>query len=362
MFQISNKKKKSNTVKSLTVLKNHNDKLYDEKYSTKPPKISTEQPPKIPTTTAPPLTAPPSTAPSSTVQPSTVQPSTPPPITPNQTTLIPNQTTTASTTIKRCLLIGINYIGTTHELKGSINNTANLSTFLINNKYFTPVDMITMTDMSTGVLYPTKQNIINQLNILVQLAVNNPTSIIDLFISFSGHGFQIANTNPHDPEKFDEGISPIDYIKKGNIADDYLRHQFINKLESNVNLTFLFDSPHSGSVLDLRFAYNKNTATPPFTVSSYMSSACCNVIMVSSCTATQTSVEALLPNQSNKTMYQGVMTAAFISNYIGGISYNSLLTNMRTWIAGKSYPQITQLNSGRFINTTQAFLLSSYQG
>jgi hypothetical protein len=50
--------------------------------------------------------------------------------------------------IKRALLMGLNYKGTNNSLNGCINDTENISNFLVNNDYFHKDEIIFMSDDS----------------------------------------------------------------------------------------------------------------------------------------------------------------------------------------------------------------------
>lgn len=69
---------------------------------------------------------------------------------------------------KRALLIGINYFGTSAELKGCINDVENIKQFLVTLYNFNEQDMVILTDNQTNPQnIPTKQNIIRAMQWLV---------------------------------------------------------------------------------------------------------------------------------------------------------------------------------------------------
>lgn len=85
-------------------------------------------------------------------------------------------------------MIGINYFGQEGELRGCINDTKNLSQYLIENHGYKREDMVILTDDQTNpVMQPTKQNIINAMGWLVANAQPNDA----LFLHFSG-GLSLA--------------------------------------------------------------------------------------------------------------------------------------------------------------------------
>ena len=249
--------------------------------------------------------------------------------------------------VKKALLIGINYFKTEYELSSCISDTENLKNFLIHNKYFTSEEIITMTDQMKDTLYPTKANILIQLNNLVVFATNNKDKKVLLFILYSGHG---SNMNKKDDD-VNEVWCPVDFNKAGFIGDDDIRKNIINKLPANVKIVLLSDSYHCGSVIDLKYIYkvdNKNM----YTVVGNLNPTQCDITVISSCKN----------NNNTKTQYKytGAICASFIANYKDNITYTDLITNMRKWLNENKYDQNPQLSSGKQIALNQEFLLSSY--
>lgn len=84
---------------------------------------------------------------------------------------------------RKALLIGINYFGTSTELKGCINDVRNVSNFLMERYHYKREDMVTLTDdQSNPVLQPTKANILRAMEWLVKDAQPNDS----LFFHYSG--------------------------------------------------------------------------------------------------------------------------------------------------------------------------------
>ncbi|KAI2626343.1 caspase domain-containing protein [Xylaria nigripes] len=154
---------------------------------------------------------------------------------------------------RKALLIGINYIGQPAALAGCINDTKNLSAFLIERYHYKREDMIILTDDQTNpILQPTKANIIRALEWLVRGAKPNDA----LFLHYSGHGGQTADLDGDEEDGADEVIYPVDYKQAGHIVDDQLHHIVVKPLVAGVRLTAIFDSCHSGSVLDIPYIYS----------------------------------------------------------------------------------------------------------
>ncbi|EON95689.1 putative caspase domain-containing protein [Phaeoacremonium minimum UCRPA7] len=154
---------------------------------------------------------------------------------------------------RKALLIGINYFGQDGELRGCINDARNVSSFLIERYGYKREDMVVLTDDQTNaMMQPTKQNILRAMSWLVQGAQANDS----LFLHYSGHGGQTADLDGDEQDGTDEVIYPVDFRQAGHIVDDEIHHWVVKPLQAGVRLTAIFDSCHSGSVLDLPYIYS----------------------------------------------------------------------------------------------------------
>ncbi|KAI0880308.1 caspase domain-containing protein [Annulohypoxylon maeteangense] len=154
---------------------------------------------------------------------------------------------------RKALLIGINYFGQKGELRGCINDTKNVSQFLMERYGYKREDMIILTDdQQDPILIPNKANILRAMQWLVSNARPNDA----LFLHYSGHGGQTKDEDGDEEDGYDEVIYPVDYERAGHIVDDYLHEIVIKPLQAGVRLTAIFDSCHSGSVLDLPYIYS----------------------------------------------------------------------------------------------------------
>ncbi|KUI59373.1 Metacaspase-1 [Cytospora mali] len=154
---------------------------------------------------------------------------------------------------RKALLIGINYIGTSAALRGCINDVKNVSNFLIENYHYKREDMVILTDdQANPVLQPTKQNILRAMNWLVNGAQPNDS----LFFHYSGHGGQTKDLDGDEEDGYDEVIYPVDFKQRGHIVDDEIHAILVKPLQPGVRLTSIFDSCHSGSVMDLPYLYS----------------------------------------------------------------------------------------------------------
>ncbi|KAI7976897.1 hypothetical protein EIK77_010128 [Talaromyces pinophilus] len=90
---------------------------------------------------------------------------------------------------RKALIIGINYYGSEHALKGCINDAYNIRQFLVEERGFSADqrDMVMLTDepKHEGTpFYPTGQNLVSAFKWLV--SYNNPGDSV--WLSYSGHG------------------------------------------------------------------------------------------------------------------------------------------------------------------------------
>lgn len=80
-----------------------------------------------------------------------------------------------------------------------------------------------------------------------------------LLFYFSGHGMRQRGFHGDEIDGFDETICPVDFETNGMILDNYINQTLVRPLIQGVALHAIFDSCHSGTVLDLPFVYNITT-------------------------------------------------------------------------------------------------------
>ena len=144
---------------------------------------------------------------------------------------------------KLALIMGINYTGTDNELRGCINDANKVSSLLSGWGFTCTV----MTNLSSGDLYTSKNNILSKMDTFLSGLGENDT----LIIYYSGHGSLVNDNNGDELYGKDSVIVPSDYSTKGFIIDDEIRQKLMKATQGNV-LCF-FDSCNSGSVCDLRY-------------------------------------------------------------------------------------------------------------
>ncbi|KAG2419602.1 hypothetical protein HFD88_004398 [Aspergillus terreus] len=159
----------------------------------------------------------------------------------------------ACTGRRKALLIGINYIGQPNQLRGCINDVANVSRYLNERCRYRREDMVILTDDQENPLsIPTKNNILRAMQWLVKDAQPNDS----LFIHFSGHGGRTPDLDGDEEDGYDDVIYPVDYRTAGHIVDDEMHAIMVRPLRPGVRLTAIFDSCHSGTALDLPYVYS----------------------------------------------------------------------------------------------------------
>jgi len=78
-----------------------------------------------------------------------------------------------------------------------------------------------------------------------------------LFFHYSGHGGQEEDTTQLEEDGLNETIIPHDYQQSGMINDDTIHDLLVKPLPAGVRLTAIFDSCHSGTVMDLPYYHAK---------------------------------------------------------------------------------------------------------
>lgn len=154
----------------------------------------------------------------------------------------------------RALLIGANYVGTDMPMQGCINDVHRIKQSITKCGFGdTPDSLRILTDDGTTVP-PTRDNVIEGLKWLVDGA----TSQTSLFLLFSGHGRSIPDENGDEDDGMDESILCSDGQV---ILDDDLKALVVDPLPSGCQLFAVFDSCHSGTMLDLPYVFRGNAAT-----------------------------------------------------------------------------------------------------
>ena len=258
---------------------------------------------------------------------------------------------------KKALLIGINYVGTSSQLRGCINDVLNVKNFLIQEQGFKEEEIRLMTEASDKAEnIPIKSNIVAAIKELVK--DNGPGS--KLVLHYSGHGSWTYDRNNDEEDRRDESICPLDFRRSGDIIDDELRVLLVEPLNEGAELFCLFDSCHSGTVLDLKYTYKVETKeeSTTYTINAdknYLPSRG-QVLTVSGCQDQDTSSDSYTEGK-----FQGAMTFSFLRAYeqlkkAGKIiTYKNLMKNLLIVCKQGGFEQIPQLCSGKFMDLGQEF-------
>jgi hypothetical protein len=243
---------------------------------------------------------------------------------------------------KIALVISCSYIGTSNQLSGTLRDANNMLQLLKNLGYkgYDGGPIVQMTDVSpSNSLYsPTYENILTQLkNVLTSTGPGD-----DAFIFYAGHGVQTLSNNAlTDYPDFelsgkDSAIVPIDFTiistPKGNdfgnvVADDIFNLYLRNHSRAGARIFMMFDCCHSGTMCDLKYAYNCNTSQKPEKITMDVSGnpdpkadafdkknpIKAQVITFSACQDKDVSYESVIDyDGSNASHTKGVLTSAFI--------------------------------------------------
>lgn len=234
---------------------------------------------------------------------------------------------------KKALLVGINYLNTPYALTGCIDDTTRMKNLLSSNGFN---DFKILTDLTS--IKPTKANILNEFkNIIV-----NAKSGDVLFFYYSGHGSYTYDRNGDETDGRDEMLVSSDLQA---VLDDELKSILQNHLSREITIIGMFDSCHSGTMLDLKYNYLDSNNYDKYSENNRVSECQGNVIMISGCTDSQTSAEALIENKA-----QGALTWSFIDciNKTPNCSWRELLKSMRDSLKTNGFSQIPQLSTDSF--------------
>jgi len=296
---------------------------------------------------------------------------------------------------RKALFIGINYTGTQAELRGCINDVKNVSQ-LVCQRYGFKNCLYLTDEQQDPQMKPTYNNIIEGMKWLVQGAKSGDS----LFFHYSGHGGTARDTGGDEVDGYDETILPLDYSTAGQILDDVIYDHLVKPLPQGCRLTAIFDSCHSGTVLDLPYTYqcdgkveviendvrkevfkkalgivgslisgDQNAIASSllglfdgsinFNASSTNNQQAikkrkhdADVIQFSGCRDNQTSADAKINNVATGAMSYALIT---VLSQNQNITYSQLLTQIRNIMKQKNFKQIPQLSTSHPMNMNETF-------
>jgi hypothetical protein len=243
---------------------------------------------------------------------------------------------------KRALLIGINYYGSSSELRGCHEDVSNMEKYLRSKGFKDIVILLDDRAGNTSPLSPKKDNIIRELSNLASRCKSGDLVVVH----YSGHGSQLPCVTGEEKDGKDETWCPVDfdYTKRdyGFIRDNQINDILVKGLPSGTKLRIFSDSCHSGSIGDLPLIWisgNLCKADGPVVGEK-------DVIIISGCRDEQTSADAYIARTS-----QGAMTWSLLASLagVGGVTVNtvtwpSIIEGMRKRLADGKYAQVPQLS------------------
>lgn len=228
----------------------------------------------------------------------------------------------------KALIIGINYIDTSYELAGCINDASAVYKHLLENYPITKNDIKILTDKTN--LLPTKDNI----KAAIKWLVHDADKKSRLFFHYSGHGKQKYDKEGEEIDGKDECILALD----GKIRDDKIQKWLIDTIPTGAVLTTVFDCCYSGTFLDLTQEEPRETTScckSKKQKSKYNSK---NVIYIGGCRDDQYSYE-----MREESKNRGILSYYLyrILDKIPTITYNELIIELENKIrVHKSKKQI----------------------
>ena len=163
------------------------------------------------------------------------------------------QPNTTKHNMKRALLVGINYVGTSNQLYGCINDINNIAAYLQSARGHPSGSFIVLSDVAAR--KPTRANILAAFKELLQGARAGD----ELWFHYSGHGALQRDTNGDEESRADSCICPLDFNQSGFITDDVIRSALAALVPAGARLYMILDACHSGTGCDLRHKYDDSS-------------------------------------------------------------------------------------------------------
>jgi hypothetical protein len=212
---------------------------------------------------------------------------------------------------KYALLIGINYTGTKHELKGCVNDVNLIKDMLINRFQYKESNITILLNNQAN-----RENILNKFKELFTNSKENDK----LFFSFSGHGYLIHdflhnNSTTNDDVIISFDMKTVSNKEISNIMYDYMKDE--------CSLFMLYDSCHSGGLFESLKNEKKR-----------------EISFLSGCQKKQKSLDVYFNDK-----YNGVTTyymVEILSNN-NDLSFNEFFDKMKMKLQSQRIKQIPQL-------------------
>jgi hypothetical protein len=186
--------------------------------------------------------------------------------------------------MKKALLIGIDYISSPNlSLNGCINDVITVRNMLIDAYDYDPNNIIILRD-DTADFNPTRENILEQMNLLV----SNSGNLEEIWFHYSGHGSQLRDQN----SELKEIIIPSNYNEDGVIMDSEIL-DIIKNIKCRTIM--IFDCCHSGSICNMPWSFeykDLSSSTYSRTQTNTVKIANQNIYVFSGCRDNQTSADS----------------------------------------------------------------------
>lgn len=236
---------------------------------------------------------------------------------------------------KKALLIGINYEKTSAQLNGCINDVSLIGNYLKTKQF---LDICLLTDKTEN--KPTKNNILLELEKFLSTSEQDDI----LYFHYSGHGSYIKDLNGDETDGKDETIVSKDFL---NITDDELINIIRNKLPKDRTLIAVFDSCHSGTILDLKYSFTETIEKISINESTKYEDLSPNLILLSGCRDSQYSMETLTSTGVN-----GLLTWAIYDTLtkVKDLTWKSFYLSVRKLLRDIRAVQVPQLSMGSLID------------
>jgi hypothetical protein len=193
--------------------------------------------------------------------------------------------------INHALLIGLNYQGTSSALSGCINDVENTAAFLKSHMEFKDKDITIITDAREPV---TRARVLLEFSRLVDDARKNTGKRQNIWFHYSGHGFQLRDTNGDEVDGKDECL----YLGPGEtVRDDDIMQYLLRPLPSKTRAICVVDACHSGTAVDLPFAFDVVGSQLRRLPVQNNHRIACKALFVSGCREDQTSADAWIPSK-----------------------------------------------------------------
>ena len=158
---------------------------------------------------------------------------------------------------QKSLLIGINYTGSRHTLRGCHQDVTNVQGFISYRGFSQdPRSQVVMRDDNytdpRGPFYPNGHNILAAMHWLVSEPYTRN------FLHYSGHGGRVPDRTGDSSTGLNDTIVPVDFEVRGQLDSDLLHQHLVSALHPTSTLFIVFDCCHSGSACELPFVYRSD--------------------------------------------------------------------------------------------------------